>query len=475
MSRELFSLFDASGVNIGNPVSGCPNPVSFNDEGDFLISDGTAPYTGGEGIVPSEEFSGIPAGTVCNGYWYLDIYSESKINSDKFKSFNLEFEPTRSLECNISETYSAPAGDGAWDLSSVCGTPEGIERVYKFVPIIDGEHFIIEEGGSGYNNYYIKEGASGLDRYNWICPTTTGPEEYSLGDLTAGVVYYIMAKPEMNTGTAATFHVSCPSCEPPFNLSEDGIAYTDLDFTWDGPAGVSSYIWQLKQGSILVTNGTAVNTTNLHVDGLQPGLPYTLELKSECGSGLFSDVASLTISTYDCSGPTNLTANPDVNDITFNWTHGPITHDYSWQISGGGFTSSGTTTSNSVTVSGLAPATSYSFQVKTKCGGSLYSDAASLSNISTLVGVEDLTSITGLNIYPNPAKDILNIAIDGIQSSVLEVSIVDLLGRIVLEDQMRISQGTHRERLDISKLTNGSYFIKITDKGKTASFLFVKE
>ena len=653
ISRVLFDYFDATGVDIGN---GCSNPASFNDEGDSNISGGTAPYTNGDGIEPDENFSSIPNGTVYNGYWYVDIYSKSKkANSDEFKKFLLEFEPIRTLNCNTSETYSAPAGDGVWDMSSVCGTPEGMERVYKFIPTISGEHFILLEGGSGYHDYYIKNGSLGLNGNDWICPTSIGPDEYSLGDLSTGEVYYIMAKPEANTGTSSTFNVSCPSCPVPYNLSEDGIGYTELDFTWDEPAGVTSFVWQLKQGGLIVDNGTAANGVSLHVDGLQPGQAYTLEVKSECGGGLYSAPVSLTLSTYDCSNPTNLSANAAVSDITYHWTHAPLTHNYSWQISGGGFTNSGTTTSNTVTVSGLAAATNYTFQIKTKCGaslfsdaatittstgsascdppvnlandngsytslgfvwddspsatnyvwhinqgatviqtgttndggqfsvndllpgetytffvktdcggglysseisttgttlacnaptglvasditptgfnvsidagsslfkkwqvvpagngmnngivaggeinssvfsatglnsgspydfyvrakcGDLYSDAASLLNVNTLVGIEELTNITGLNIYPNPTKDVLNIAIKSVQSTVLEISVVNLLGKIVLEKNTQLNNETHLERLDVSMLTSGSYFIKIADKGKTASFLFVKE
>ncbi len=65
------------------------------------------------------------------------------------------------------------------------------------------------------------------------------------------------------------------------------------------------------------------------------------------------------------------------------------------------------------------------------------------------------------NIYPNPAGDFINISIDkeaGLLSR--EVQIVDLLGLVVFKQKLT----DDINRIDISNLPRGTYFIKIGDK-----------
>lgn len=70
-----------------------------------------------------------------------------------------------------------------------------------------------------------------------------------------------------------------------------------------------------------------------------------------------------------------------------------------------------------------------------------------------------------LNIFPNPTKAILNF--EGLNASSFEISIFDILGKRVLDKSIH-----NGETLDVSKLSNGVYTIKINNK---ISYKFVKE
>jgi len=81
-----------------------------------------------------------------------------------------------------------------------------------------------------------------------------------------------------------------------------------------------------------------------------------------------------------------------------------------------------------------------------------------LVNINTITGINDFGLGFNLNIYPNPAKDELNIVFDkGINS----VVILDLNGKAILSSNNLAPQ--MEQSINIDYLQTGTYFIKIND------------
>ncbi len=70
--------------------------------------------------------------------------------------------------------------------------------------------------------------------------------------------------------------------------------------------------------------------------------------------------------------------------------------------------------------------------------------------------------ISGLSIYPNPARD-GKLFITSNANENKSVVIFDLLGKQVLKTN------TSSESINISSLTTGAYFVKVTENGKTAT------
>ncbi len=78
-----------------------------------------------------------------------------------------------------------------------------------------------------------------------------------------------------------------------------------------------------------------------------------------------------------------------------------------------------------------------------------------------LTSVEDNTNLENLFIYPNPAGDFINISIDNDADLLArEVQILDLLGLVVSKQEL--TDGNNR--IDISNLPRGTYFIKVGDR-----------
>ncbi len=81
--------------------------------------------------------------------------------------------------------------------------------------------------------------------------------------------------------------------------------------------------------------------------------------------------------------------------------------------------------------------------------------------------VEDIVSIEGLNIVPNPTNNILNIEIKSSTVNTLDIKIIDALGKVVLEvPTERLYEGNNRLSYDIRQITSGSYYVVMEVEGE---------
>lgn len=94
-------------------------------------------------------------------------------------------------------------------------------------------------------------------------------------------------------------------------------------------------------------------------------------------------------------------------------------------------------------------------------------------NVSPVGYLENEKEIS-INIYPNPAVDILNVAVSG-NTEKASMEIVNLLGSKV----MTISSGTVLQngtrKIDVSALPKGIYFLNVVNENGTRSIRFVKK
>lgn len=113
------------------------------------------------------------------------------------------------------------------------------------------------------------------------------------------------------------------------------------------------------------------------------------------------------------------------------------------------------------TVTSTAPANATILRVafRNYSGGATLSiDNVLVYDASTASVKED--NIDGLNVYPNPANDIVTIASNGFGAK--QVMLFDMLGKKVLETSTN-------ETINVSGLKAGIYVMKITQDGKAAT------
>jgi len=97
-----------------------------------------------------------------------------------------------------------------------------------------------------------------------------------------------------------------------------------------------------------------------------------------------------------------------------------------------------------------------------------YAEANAPANVTTLVGVEELTANAGVNVYPNPASDFLNVAYAIENNSVVAIDVVNMIGERVISQYVGSqASGNYSTRVDVSDLAAGVYMVNVTINGTT--------
>ena len=109
-----------------------------------------------------------------------------------------------------------------------------------------------------------------------------------------------------------------------------------------------------------------------------------------------------------------------------------------------------------------------------------YTDAngcTSISNVSTVidVSVNDISGITGMELFPNPTNGILNVNLNSNESLSISISIIDLQGREVYSMNNLNVNGELNQQIDLTHLSNGVYSLLIRDeKGVSSAKLIIE-
>lgn len=92
------------------------------------------------------------------------------------------------------------------------------------------------------------------------------------------------------------------------------------------------------------------------------------------------------------------------------------------------------------------------------------------------VNTNDETAFAaGINIYPNPAKDILNVGFDAAQAGMLSIEMVGVDGRVLQRQQQQMAQGAQLVPVNVSMLAPGFYFVRIsTANGVTTKKIVIQ-
>jgi len=71
-------------------------------------------------------------------------------------------------------------------------------------------------------------------------------------------------------------------------------------------------------------------------------------------------------------------------------------------------------------------------------------------------------SIANLSVYPNPSKDVFNVAFTSEDVQDLEVRVINIVGEVVYTEDLQQFVGEYTKVIDLDAYTKGVYFLEIT-------------
>ncbi|MGC9341975.1 MAG: T9SS type A sorting domain-containing protein, partial [Bacteroidales bacterium] len=74
-------------------------------------------------------------------------------------------------------------------------------------------------------------------------------------------------------------------------------------------------------------------------------------------------------------------------------------------------------------------------------------------------------------VYPNPASDWVNLEFSASGQEDIIITILDTYGRTILSKEIRSVNGFVNERLDLSELDNGLYFVRIGNENEVLKLI----
>lgn len=80
-----------------------------------------------------------------------------------------------------------------------------------------------------------------------------------------------------------------------------------------------------------------------------------------------------------------------------------------------------------------------------------------------------------VNLYPNPAKEFINLMISGNISDKAEMQIVDYTGRVIANELITLQNNQNTIIYPVNELQSGVYFIRLIHEGNSKTLRFVKQ
>jgi len=107
-----------------------------------------------------------------------------------------------------------------------------------------------------------------------------------------------------------------------------------------------------------------------------------------------------------------------------------------------------------------------------------YNNCAYPSNtiVITITSIDNNPTINYMNVYPNPANNIISINYVPTQNEINILSITNILGQTLIQKPINcISNSMITENIDLSDLSPGIYYLVINGKGLKFSEKIVKQ
>ena len=83
---------------------------------------------------------------------------------------------------------------------------------------------------------------------------------------------------------------------------------------------------------------------------------------------------------------------------------------------------------------------------------------------NAVAGLEEVENAIAMNVYPNPASDVVNVEFTGNNGN-YSVSLLDLQGRVIYTTVSNNVVGNQTITVPVSAVASGSYIVKVSGNG----------
>jgi len=220
------------------------------------------------------------------------------------------------------------------------------------------------------------------------------------------------------------------------------------------------YVWSVPSG-VTIVNGQGTNSINVTWGGIAGSV--SVIATNTCDTTLPATksigIDSIPIPAGTITGPDTVCNNH--SGYVYSIPSIPNVSHYIWIIPAGA-TITGPQDTSSIVVDFSASAVSGDILVlgRNSCGDGPGSMKSVI--VKTCTGIPDNGPGSRITVYPNPARNILNISVHGIRNK-MALTFFDVNGRSVYQESFPNIPIEFVKQVDISKFAKGVYFIKLMD------------
>ncbi|HNR20566.1 MAG TPA: T9SS type A sorting domain-containing protein [Bacteroidia bacterium] len=327
--------------------------------------------------------------------------------------------------------------------------------------------------------------------YNWTLPANASGTSTSdninvsfASGFTGGNISVTYTNVCGVTSAARTKSISIGTPSVPASITTtttNGLCGQAASFSCPPQAG-ATFNWTFPAGS---TPGSITGGSN-SVGSTMPGAPFStgqvcVTASNGCGTsgprcitvkgapltpGLISSVPG----TW-CAPSSGIQFSADLSSLTG-------VYSLSWSVTPAGtatYVSGQATNTYTVDWDNAGPA-SVILTASNACGNASRSLSLNVAACSRISASNIVTTVDSkFTVYPNPAQSILNFEFNSLVSENLEVSMMDLSGRVVISETISTTEGLNTGKLDVSHLAKGVYTFKANSSNTTSVVRIVVE
>jgi hypothetical protein len=315
--------------------------------------------------------------------------------------------------------------------------------------------------------------------------TFNASTSYNATGLSLNSTYYFHVRNICSNGYAPWVNMSFTTlnayCLPPNNILFSNITNTTVDLLWSKMPTSDWYQYLVNQDRADPAQGSPVVSTaaiSAFIQNLNPGEKYFVHMRSFCLGGSDSSYWKVDsfVTKQFCGAPQVVASGIGTNSISASWPAVPDAVAYEYVVNSvqadPAFGQQITATSiNNISLE--ADGKNKYLHVRTKCN-SQFSFSEWVTEPLRLVpdNIEDIALMPEIEVYPNPANEVLVLTVHGFtKGNNATIIVADITGRVL----SKVLATGSKNYIDLKGLSSGVYVVKYVEDGITTQSLFQKK